>query len=145
VCIYPSKGSALAQVHPHNTYQTNKYYWLYEAKALDRNSRVSSRTFGYYKYTTGLSFAGERIGPLAAIDTTVFYLLALYLLVLPNTPENLFASIYSDSLIKTSHQHLLLLVGFDTLIYRKYYDTPPILVGHQSSYTKKGEIERTCS
>jgi hypothetical protein len=33
-------------------------------------------------------------------------------------------------LIKTAHQHLLLLVGFDTLIYRKYYDTPPILVGH---------------
>jgi hypothetical protein len=79
-----------------------------------------------------LSFAEERIGPLAAIVTTVFYLLALYLLVLPNTPENLFASIYSDSLIKTAHQHLLLLVGFDTLIYRKYYDTPPILVGHQA-------------
>jgi hypothetical protein len=80
-----------------------------------------------------LSFAEERIGPLAAIATTVFYLLALYLFVLPNTPENLFASIYSDSLIKTARQHLLLLVGFDTLIYRKYYDTPPILVGHQTA------------
>jgi hypothetical protein len=81
-------------------------------------------------YTTGLSFALERIGPLAAIIITVFYLLVLYLLALPNTPENLFASIYSESLIKTTHQHLLLLVGFDTLIYRKYYVTPPILVGH---------------
>jgi hypothetical protein len=78
-----------------------------------------------------LSFAKERIGPLAAIVTTVFYLLALYLFVLPNTPENPFVSIYSETLIKTTHQHLLLLVGFDTLIYRKYYDTPPILVGHQ--------------
>jgi len=103
-------------------------------KLLTETSRVSSRTFGYYKYTTGLSFAEERIGPLAAIVTTVFYLLALYLLVLPNTPENLFASIYSDSLIKTAHQHLLLLVGFDTLIYRKYYDTPPILVDHQDYF-----------
>jgi hypothetical protein len=82
-------------------------------------------------YTTGLSFAEERIGSLAAIVTTVFYLLALYLLVLPNTPENPFASIYSESLIKITHQHLLLLVGFNTLIYRKYYDTPPIPVGHQ--------------
>jgi hypothetical protein len=81
-------------------------------------------------YTTGLSFALERIGPLAAIITIVFYLLALYLFALPNTPENPFASIYSESLIKTTCQHLLLLVGFDTLIYRKYYDTPPILVGH---------------
>jgi hypothetical protein len=82
-------------------------------------------------YTTGLSFALERIGPLAAITITVFYLLALYLFALPNTPENPFASIYSESLIKTTCQHLLLLVGFNTLIYRKYYDTPPILVGHQ--------------
>jgi hypothetical protein len=81
-------------------------------------------------YTTGLSFAKERIGPLAAIILIVFYLLVLYLLALPNTPENPFASIYSETLIKTTWQHLLLLVGFDTLIYRKYYDTPPILVGH---------------
>jgi hypothetical protein len=82
-------------------------------------------------YTTGLSFALERIGPLAAIITTVSYLLILYLFVLPNIPENQFTSIYSESLIKTTCQHLLLIVGFDTLIYRKYYDTPPILVGHQ--------------
>jgi hypothetical protein len=51
-------------------------------------------------YTTGLSFALERIGPLAAITIIVFYLLVLYLLALPNTPENPFASIYSESLIK---------------------------------------------
>jgi hypothetical protein len=81
-------------------------------------------------YTTGLSFDLERIGPLAAIITIIFYLLILYLFVLPNTPENPFASIYSESLIKTTCQHLLLLVGFNTLIYQKYYDTPPILVGH---------------
>jgi hypothetical protein len=85
-------------------------------------------------YTTGLSFAKERIGPLAAIVTTAFYLLALYLFALPNTPENLFASIYSETLIKTTNQHLLLLVGFNTLIYQKYYDTPPILVGHQDYF-----------
>jgi hypothetical protein len=81
--------------------------------------------------TTGLSFALERIGTLATIITIVFYLLVLYLSALSNTLENLFASIYSESLIKISCQHLLLLVGFDTLIYQKYYDTPPILVGHQ--------------
>jgi hypothetical protein len=82
-------------------------------------------------YTTGLSFALERIGPLAEITIIVFHLLVLYLLALPNTPEKPFASIYSESLIKITCQHLLLLVGFDTLIYQKYYDTPPILVGHQ--------------
>jgi hypothetical protein len=84
-------------------------------------------------YTTGLYFALERIRPLDAIVIIVFYLAVLYLLALPNTPENPFASIYSESLIKTTCQHLLLLVGFDTLIFRKYYDTPPIIVGHQPS------------
>jgi hypothetical protein len=88
-------------------------------------------------YTTGLYFALERIGPLAAITITVFYLLVLYLFALPNTHENLFASIYSETLIKTACQHLLLLVGFDTLIYRKYYDTPPILVGHQGAVARR--------
>jgi hypothetical protein len=61
--------------------------------------------------TTSLSFALERIGPLVAIIITVFYLLALYLSALSNTLENLFDSIYSDSLIKTTCQHLLPLVG----------------------------------
>jgi hypothetical protein len=75
-------------------------------------------------YITGLSFALERIGSLAAITIIIFYLLVLYLLALPNTPKNPFASIYNESLIKTACQHLLLLVGFDTLIYQKYYDTP---------------------
>jgi hypothetical protein len=84
-------------------------------------------------YTTGLSFALERIGPLAAITIIIFYLFALYLFALPNIPENSFTSIYSESFIKTICQHLLLLVGFDTLIYWKYYDTPPILVGHRPS------------
>jgi hypothetical protein len=92
-------------------------------------------------YTTGLSFALKRIGPLAAIIITVFYLLALYLLALSNTHENQFASIYSEFLIKTTCQDLLLLVGFDTLIYRKYYDTPPILVGHHEAPDKAALAE----
>jgi hypothetical protein len=94
-------------------------------------------------YTTGLSFTLERIGPLAAIIITVFYLIILYLFALPNTPENPFASIYSESMIKTTCQHLLLLVGFDTLIYRKYYDTPPILVVHQSASPPSPGTTRT--
>ena len=83
---------------------------------------------------TGLSFALKRIGPLAAIIIAALYLLALYLSALSKTPKNLSASVYSEILIKTACQHLLLLVVFDTLIYRKYYDTPPILVGHQDYF-----------
>ena len=82
--------------------------------------------------TLGLSFELKRIGPLAALVATLVYLLALFLSAVSNTTENLSASFYSELLIQITCQHLLLLVGFDTLIYRKYYDTPPILVGHQS-------------
>jgi hypothetical protein len=47
---------------------------------------------------------------------------------------NPFASIYGDSLIKTACQYLLLLIVFDTPIYRKYNDTPPILVSHEDYF-----------
>jgi hypothetical protein len=107
---------------------------LYEAKALDKTPVCPQERLVIISKTTGLSFALERIGPLATIIITVFYLFILYLSALSNTPENPFASIYSDSLIKTACQHLLLLVGFDNLIYGKYYDTPPILVGHQDYF-----------
>ena len=72
----------------------------------------------------------KRIGPLAALIAALVYLLALFLSAISNTTENLSASFYSEFLIQITCQHLLLLVGFDTLIYRKYYDTSPILVGH---------------
>ena len=39
-----------------------------------------------------------------------------------------------NTLLKTAYHFLLLLVGFDTLTYRKYYDRSPILVGHQDSF-----------
>ena len=38
------------------------------------------------------------------------------------------------TLLKTAYYFLLLLVGFDTLTYRKDYDRSPILVGHQDSF-----------
>jgi hypothetical protein len=105
---------------------------LYEAKALHEIPVCPQKCLVITSNTSSLSFALERIGLLAAIIITVFYLLVLYLSALSNTPKIPFASIYSDSLIKTAYQHLLLLVGFDTLIYQKYYVTPPILMGHQA-------------
>ena len=105
----------------------------YEAKALDEIPMCPQERLVIISKTTGLSFVLKRIGPLAAIIIALFYLLALYLSVISKTPKNLFASVYSETLLKTTCQHLLLLVGFDTLIYRKYCDTPPILVGHQGA------------
>ena len=107
---------------------------LYEAKALDNTPVCPQERLVIISKQTDLSFVLKRIGPLAAIITLAFYLLVLYLPVISKPPEYLSVSIYSESFIKTTCQHLLLLVGFDTLIYRKYYDTPPILVGHQDYF-----------
>ena len=106
---------------------------LHEAKALDEIPMCPQEHLSLISNTLGLSFALKRIGPLAAFVAALVYLLALFLPAVSNITENLSASFYSEFLIKTTCQHLLLLVGFDTLIYRKYYDTPPILVGHQPS------------
>ena len=83
---------------------------------------------------TGLSFVLKRIGPLAAIISLAFYLLVFISSVTSKPPEYLSVSIYSETFIETACQHLLLLVGIDILTYRKYYDTPPILVGHQDYF-----------
>jgi hypothetical protein len=52
---------------------------LYEAKALDKIPVCPQECLVIISNTTGLSFALERIGPLAAIIITIFYLLILYL------------------------------------------------------------------
>ena len=113
---------------------------LHEAKALDETLMCPQKRLLVISNTTGLSFPLKRIGPLAAIITALFYLLVFYLSAISKTSKNLSASVYSESLIKTASQHLLLLVGFDTLIYRKYCDTPPILVGHQSPSVRIADV-----
>src|SRR4051794_2824882 len=92
--------------------------------------------------TTGLSFVLKRIGPLAAIIIAVFYLIAFYLPAISNTPENPFANVYSETFIETACQHLLLLIEFDTFIYRKYCDTPPILVVIMTIFWRRAIEER---
>ena len=72
--------------------------------------------------TTGLSFVLKRIGPLAATIVAIFYLLVLYLLVISKTHKYFPFSSCSATLLKSTCQHFLLLVGFDTLTYRTTID-----------------------
>ena len=83
--------------------------------------------------TTGLSFELKRIGLIAAIIVVLFYLLVLYLFFISKFQKHFSFSACSETLLKSTCQHFLLLVGFDTLTYRKDYDRSPILVGHQGT------------
>src|SRR3954462_13454362 len=76
-----------------------KIIQLREAKALDEIHVCPQERLVIISKTTGLSYVLERIGLLAAIITIVFYLLLLYLFAISNTPENLLARVYSESLL----------------------------------------------
>ena len=81
-----------------------------------------------------LSFASKGLGYLAA-PLLQLWLLARYKLSCYQTTLLLIISTLADIiLLETTCRFLLLLVGFDTLTYRKDYDRSPILVGHQDSF-----------
>src|SRR4051812_40053950 len=70
--------------------------------------------------TTGLSFAKKGLGHLLQLFVVFIYLHFISL----HYQKIRLPSIYREFLLQTTSQHLLLLVGIDTPIYQKFYDTP---------------------
>ena len=73
---------------------------LYEAKALDVTPVCPWERLVFISKLTDLSFALERIGPLAATVNSAFYLLVFYLSAISKTPKNLSASVYREPWLK---------------------------------------------
>ena len=71
-----------------------------------------------------------------------YYLLPVtnYLITKLSVTDNFSAA--ENTLLKTAYHFLLLLVGFDTLTYRKDYDRSPILVGHQLEMGQRNKKEK---
>ena len=95
---------------------------------------VIGSAFLYIRVCPGLSFSTKRIGPPCC---TLFTFVTCYPLriTLSKNYLLLIISVFAENtLLKTTCHFLLLLVGFDTLTYRKDYDRSPILVGHQDSF-----------
>ena len=90
--------------------------------------------FSHIRTCPGLSFATKRIGPPCC---TLFTSIACYPLQIFLSQNYLLPTISvlaEKTLLKTAYHFLLLLVGVDTLTYRKDYDWSPTLVGHQDSF-----------
>ena len=99
---------------------------------------VLGSAFLYIRTCLGFSFSMKRIGPPCCI---LFSFIACYPLQIILSQDYLLPTISvlaENTLLKTSCHFLLLLVGFDTLTYRKDYDRSPILVGHQEYPTCLG-------
>ena len=62
------------------------------------------------------------------------YLLLITIYLITKLSITYYFSACRETLLKTAHHFLLLLVWFDTLTYRNDYDRSPILVGHQDSF-----------
>ena len=65
---------------------------------------------------------------------TVTVTFPLQIILLSNYLLPTISVLAENTLLKIACHFLLLLIGFDTLTYRKDYDRPPILVGHQDSF-----------
>ena len=90
--------------------------------------------FLYIRVCSGLSFATKRIGPSCCTLFTFITCYPLQIILSQNYPLPIILVLAENTLLKTAYHFLLLLVGFDTLTYRKDYDRSPILMGHQDSF-----------
>ena len=82
----------------------------------------------------GLFFATKRIGPPCCTLFTFVTCYPLQTILSQNYLLPVISVLAQNTLLKTACHFLLLLVGFDTLNYRKDYNRSPILVGHQDSF-----------
>src|SRR3954471_3229498 len=92
---------------------------------------VLGSAFPYIRVCFGLAFATKMIGPPCCTLFTFVTCCSLQFILSQNYLLPLILVLAKNTLLKTAYHFLLLLVGFDTLTYRKDYDRSPILVGHQ--------------
>ena len=95
---------------------------------------VLGSAFPIIRVCSGLSFATKRIGPPCCTLFTFVTCCSLQSILSQNYLLPLVSVLAENTLLKTAYHFLLLLVGFDTLTYRKDYDRSLILVGHQDSF-----------
>ena len=105
----------------------------YQSTERKSYERVGS-AFPIIRVCPGLSFATKRIGPPCCTLFTFVTCCSLQIILSQNYLLPLISVLAENTLLKTAYHFLLLLVGFDTLTYRKDYDRSPILVGHQVHY-----------
>ena len=94
---------------------------------------VLGSTFPIIGVCSGLSFVTKRIGPPCCTLFTFVTCFSLQIILSQNYLLPIISVLAGNTLLKTAYHFLLLLVGFDTLTYRKDYDRPPILEGHHGS------------
>ena len=87
---------------------------------------VLGSAFPYIRVCPGLSFAIKRIGPPCCTFATLVSCYPLRIILSHNYVLPIISVLADNTLLKTAYHFLLLLVGFDTLTYRKDYFLAPL-------------------
>ena len=95
---------------------------------------VLRSAFLYIRVCPGLSFATKRVGPTCCTLFTFVTCCSLQIISLSSYLLSIISVLAENTFLKTAYHFLLLLIGFDTLTYRKDYDRSPTLVGHQDPF-----------
>ena len=127
---YPSTGPPTYQIIK----VTNLNHMSVMKTSLTIIPMCPRELFSHYKKFPGLSFATKRIGPPCCTLFTFTACYSLQFILSQNYLLPTISVLAEKTLLKTACHFLLLLVGFDTLTYRKDYDRSPTLVGHQDTF-----------
>ena len=120
--------------HISNYQSTERESYERDENQLDDIPMCPWKRFTSYKSLSRLVLCYKRIGPpFCTLYTFVTYC-SLQIILSQNYLLPLILVLAENTLLKTAYHFLLLLVGFDTLTYRKGYDRSLILVGHQDSF-----------
>ena len=103
-------------------------------KWLDEIPVYPQKRFAHHKRPFWPVLCLKRIGLPCCNFLTITVTCSLQITLLSNYSLLIILVLADITLLKTACHFLLLLVGFDTLTYRKDYDWSPILVGHQVSF-----------
>ena len=89
--------------------------------------------FALYKSSSRLVLCYKKDWPPCYTLVTFVTWYPLRIILSRNYMLPIISVLAENTFLKTDCHFLLLLIGFDTLTYRKYYDRSPILVGHQDN------------
>ena len=120
--------------HIPNYQSTERESYECDENQLDDIPMCPRERFSIIRVCPGLSFATKRIGPPCCTLFTFVTCCSLQFILSHNYLLPLISVLAENTLLETAYHFLLLLVGFDTLTYRKDCDRSPILVGHQDSF-----------
>ena len=94
---------------------------------------VPGSAFPNIRVCPGLSFATKSIGPSCCILFTFVTCCLLQIMLSQNYLLPIISVLAENTLLKTAYHFLLLLVGFDTLTYRKRLQLIPYTCGSSTS------------